>query len=110
MEELTIEQENSMDAWMLEELEQEQKDSRILNRVKNWTNYDIFKKILYVLDESENPRNYRITDEPAGGPQNEDEITVWVDICRCSGDSWAGTCCIELPNRKYLMWDFFMGG
>ncbi|MCJ7616532.1 MAG: hypothetical protein MUO43_08355 [Desulfobacterales bacterium] len=99
-----------MDGWMIEQLEQEQKDSRILNRVKNWVSNDLFENIVYELAESENPSDYRIVDEPIGKPQEEVGFIVWVNQNGGghSGDSWAGTCCIELPNGKYLMWDYWM--
>ena len=115
MKELTVEQQkdydSSMDNWMIEQLEQEIKDTRLLIRVKNRISKTTFENLLFELDESEHPSNYRIVDEPVGKPQENDELIVWVDQNTgggYSGDSWAGTCCIELPNRKYFMWDYWM--
>lgn len=115
MEGLTVEQQKeydaSMEACMREQLEQEHKDSRILNRIKNYMSKSAFESLRCELDEGEHPSNYRIVDEPTGTPQiSENDITLWVDQYTgggYSGDSWAGTACIKLPNGKYFMWDYW---
>lgn len=102
---------NTMDEWMTEQLEQEKKDREVLNQVKLIATDEYFKNIELELDESEHPSNYRIVNEPVGDFQKSDELDTWVNQNTgggVSGDSWAGTMCVLLPDGKYLMWDYWM--
>jgi len=100
-----------MDDWMIEQLEQEKKDAELLNQVKTYISDAEFENIKFELEESEHPNNYRIVDEPIGETQkNDDGYTLWVNQNTGggdTGDSWAGTVCIKLPNGKYFMWDYW---
>lgn len=100
-----------MDEWMIEQLEQEKKDKDILNQVKLIVSGEHFENIVLEQDESEHPSNYRIVNEPIGDLQKSDELDTWVDQNTgggISGDSWAGTVCVLLPDGRYLMWDYWM--
>lgn len=94
-----------------EERRQSLKDSKVLNSIRNRVSQMIFEEINYELQESGNWGNFRIIDNPEGDLQNsESSFKVYVDQHSVgnSGDSYAGTVCIELPNGKYLIWDFWM--
>lgn len=94
-----------------EERKQCAKDAQILNSIKKQVSAKFFEDIKYELDESENWVNFRITDELEGDLQmSESCFKVYIDQHSVgdSGDSYAGTVCIELPNGKYLIWDFWM--
>lgn len=94
-----------------EKNEEYAKDQAVLEKVRELVSDDVFENIEYELTESENPSNYRIVDEPVGDFQDTTPLKVWVDQNTgggYSGDSWYGTVCVELPNGKYLMWDYWM--
>jgi hypothetical protein len=100
-----------MDEWMIEQLEQEKKDAEFLNHVRNSSSDSYFKHIEFEIEESEHPSNYCIVDKPIGEPQkNDDGYTLWVDHNTGgghTGDSWAGTVCMKVSDKKYLMWDYW---
>lgn len=89
-----------------------EKDKKILDNIKNKVHVDVFESIKYEIKESENASNFKIVDSPIGEYQrtNEDNVKVWVDQYSVgdTGDSWAGIVSVELPNGKYLMWDYWM--
>lgn len=94
-----------------EELRQCKKDSKVLDYVKELVTAEFFEDIEYELDESDHWINLRIVDKPEGDLQKAEScFKVYVDQHSVgdTGDSYAGTVCIELPNKKYLIWDYWM--
>lgn len=94
-----------------ENIEQYAKDQSVLESVKKQVSRELFETIEAQMEESEHYSNFRITDTmPEGKPQIEEGVNVWVDQHSVgdSGDSWAGTESVELPNGKYLTWDYWM--
>jgi len=94
-----------------EELRQCKKDYDILEKVKKLVSKEAFEDIENELEESEHWINLRIVDEPEGDLQKSEScFKVFIDQNSggVSGDSYAGTVCIELPNGKYLIWDYWM--
>ena len=95
--------------WQDEAHEQDAKDQKLLDRIKCCISGDIFAEIEFQLEESENPSNYRIVDEPIGEIQSEGAYNFWIiQSCGDTGDNFSGTICMELSIGKYLMWDFWM--
>ncbi len=39
--------------------------------------------------------------------QEEEGVKMWVDQ-HSAGDVFTGTVCMELPDGKYIMWDYWM--
>lgn len=100
---------NVFEKWRLEEIEQDSKDEKLLEKIKNCVSGDVFIEVEFQLEESENPSNYRIVDEPVGKMQNEGVYNIWiVQSGGETGDNYSGTACMELSIGKYLMWDFWM--
>lgn len=98
-----------MEEWQQEEIEQNCRDAKLLDRIKCCVSGDVFAEIKFQLEDSENPSNYRIVDEPIGTPQNEGAYTIWiVQSGGESGDNYSGTVCVELSIGKYLMFDYWM--
>jgi hypothetical protein len=95
-----------------QELAQFKKDIKILESIKDQVLPEVFADIDYELEESEHYVNLRIIDEPDGKLDRKTETGYKVYVNQSSvgdsGDSWAGTVCIELPSDKYLIWDFWM--
>ncbi len=95
---------------MKEEKIQYDKDQEVLKRIKECVSPEYFKDIEFELEESENPWNYRMVDVPVGSCQDGGgNYQIWVDqSCGYCGDDYSGTVCMKLPNKKYLMWDYWM--
>jgi hypothetical protein len=93
-----------------EEIDQHSKDQEVLEAVKKQVSIEFFGFIEDEITESEHTTNYRILDEPIGDLERAEDIKVWVDqhSVGISGDSWAGAVCVELPDGKYLAWDYWM--
>ncbi len=96
-----------------ERMKEFEKDKKILKSVKKQVSSKLYKEIEYEIGESEGGFNFKIVDKPNGEYQNcnDDKIKVWVDQTMnggYSGDSFAGSVYVELPNKKYLAWDYSM--
>ncbi len=96
----------------MEQMEKEQyaKDTKVIRMIKKTVPKKLFKQISTEIWESDHFHNLRITDEPFGdfqGLRNAKGIKVWVDQCTgLLGDDFSGTVCVELPDGKYLAWDY----
>ena len=90
--------------------ERYKKDQEVLDSIKQKVSPTFYKLIEQEIEESEGGFNYKIVDKPIGDFQNDYNIKVWVDqhAVGDSGDSWEGTVSVELPDKKYLMWNFEM--
>ena len=98
-----------MEEWKQEQIEQNCKDTELLEKIKCCVSEDVFSEIEFQLEESENPSNYRIVNEPVGTPQNEGAYNIWiVQTGGETGDNYNGTVCMELDIGKYLMFDYWM--
>ena len=103
-----------VEAW--EEISKEdkirfEKDENVLDNVKKSVTPEFFKMIEYEMKESNGGCNFRIINESVGDYDDcIDNINVWVDQMSIGydGDSYAGTVCVELPDKTYLIWDFSM--
>ena len=60
------------------------------------------------IEQSEGGWDFEIVDKSIGEYEGNNGIKVWIDQRSVgqSGDSFAGTVCVELPNKKYLMWHY----
>ena len=89
--------------------EQYIKDQALIETVKKQVSKRIFKEIEYEIEESDNYSNFRIVNTPDGDPQRKDIIKTWVVQCSVgdSGDSFEGEVFIELPDGKYLTWQYW---
>lgn len=106
-----------------EEIEQYDKDQKILELVKEQVSEAVYKEIEFEIEESENHSNFRIVTEPIGIQQRNtndinntltdgvnNSINLFVDQHSIgdSGDSYAGTVSIQLSDKKYLAWTYWM--
>lgn len=93
-----------------EQAEQYAKDQAVLEKIKKQVSKDVFEEIEFEMEESEHYSNFRIVNEPRGTLQRTDKIKVWVaqHSVGDTGDSWAGVVSVELPDGKYLAWDYWI--
>ena len=90
---------------------QQEKDYAVLMKVEELVSSEFFEQICESMEESEHCINYRIVDYPTGQLQGNmaDEFKEWVDqFDGQSGDDYHGYVYIELPDGKYLAWDYWM--
>lgn len=116
MDGMTKEQEEDMaraEAEIQKERDEEYaRDQKVWEEVKKIVTPAFFKLIEEEIQESEGGWDFKIVDEPEGVYQDSvDGIKVWVNQTEnggYSGDSFSGTVSVELPNKKYLQWDYAM--
>lgn len=85
------------------------KDQAIIKEVEKLVSFKMFERINYEIKESCDTVNFRFEDKPEGEKQKDPELNIWVDqyTCGCgAGDCFHGSVYIELPNKKWLVWDY----
>ncbi len=92
-----------------EKAEQYHKDVQIIRDLKQKLPKKLFHFIAVALHESENWTNLEILDMPTGINQQETkDFGMWIDqyVGYC-GDNYSGYCYVQLPDGKYLKWDYW---
>ena len=85
-----------------------ERDAKVLEVVKSVFSRDEFNDILSILEECDDTYDYSIEDSPKGDYQEEDHDFIkgaWVNQTTnggYTGDEFAGTVSIKLPNDKYF--------
>ncbi len=96
----------------IEQMEREQhaKDAKVIRMIKKTVPKKLFKQISTEIWKSDHYHDLRIIDEPFGDfqePGNSKGIRLWVDqSVGILGDDFSGTVCVELPDGKYLAWNY----
>lgn len=93
-----------------ERIEQYHNDIQIIRNLKKKLPKKLFRSIVTEIHESENWSNLRIVDEPTGRHQGEHRCfgKVWVDQYCEYEDCYSGYVYVELPDGKFLAWDYWM--
>lgn len=91
--------------------EEEDKDSKFMESVKDMVSEKIFKQIEEELEESSGGWKFEIVDKPMGQNQDHEDCEFWVDQTTnggYSGDEFAGDCYFKIGENKYLRWNYAM--
>ncbi len=89
-------------------IKQHSKDTELIRQLKKQLPKKLFHSIVTEIHESENWSNLRFVDKPTGVYQRDHGcFGVWVDQY-CEGeDCYSGYVYVELPDGKYLAWDYW---
>lgn len=89
--------------------EEDKSLKKVLDYVKSLISLSQYEDVLETMKESDYTYNYQITDVPRGVYQKEDNY--WVNQTAdggFTGDEFAGTISILLPNNKYFQFNYSM--
>lgn len=100
-----------MDDWVKELLEQETKDDKVLNEVKELVSEEFYTDLIDYMCNSYN-HSFSITDEVGGEPQDEGLLFTPFVYQSCNGgytgDDFAGEIFIPLGNNKFFKFHYSM--
>lgn len=92
-----------------DKIEQYAKDTAIIRQIKKQVPKKLFRQIVSEIHESDNWSNVRIVDTPTGKNQSlgKSRNNVWIDQYCEFEDCYSGHVYIELPDGKYLAWNYW---
>lgn len=107
--------EEMMKSMQEEEIKAWKEDKTVLAIVSGKVSKGEYQDILVVIEESDHTFDYKIVSEPKGNYQSDEELKVlggmWVNQTTnggYTGDEFAGTISIELPNKEYFQFSYSM--